>query len=328
MPGEGVVHRVILIKVCLAVLWLGLSPPVLAGAGPAGDAFTKISQWQASAAPAKAGQWSTSRKQQSDSRDQSPTHSSNYRHQGRSGLLKFLSGGLLGGILYALLFGYPLSLYWSLGNWPVGFLDLLAVTTAVYVGYRLLRPGTFRGMARPIPGFPITEIMGAAVFTIKNEAASALAKFSHTDPAFDLQDFVEYARQMIFDLHEAWNHEDLDQIKDRITEQLLEALQVGLKIIGLRGEISRVEDLTLSQIVVETASQGEGWDTIAVQFHGRVVDYVLDRRSFKLISGSMSYPERLQECWIFERPRGQRSWLLADIQDPLVLAKVMPLKAP
>jgi|GEM_PF-1352600 predicted lipid-binding transport protein (Tim44 family) len=328
MPGSGVVHRVIFIKVCLAVLWLWLSTPVLAGVGPGVDTFANISQWQASAAPAKAGRWPASRQQQSPSRDQSPAPSSHYPRQGKSGLLKFLAGGLLGGLLYALLFGYPLSLYWSLGNWPVGFLDLVAVTTAAYVGYRLLRPGHFRGGARPIPGFPLTETMGAAVFTIKNEAAPALAKFSHADPAFDLQTFVEHARQLVFDLHEAWNHEDLTQIKDRLTEPLLEALQVGLKIIGLRGEISRVEDLALSQIVVETASQGEGWDTIAVQFQGRVVDYVLERRSFKLISGSMGYPERLQECWIFERPRGQRSWLLADIQDPLVLAKVIPLKVP
>jgi hypothetical protein len=242
--------------------------------------------------------------------------------------LKFLAGGLLGGVLCSILFGYPLSLYWTLGNWPVGFLDVVAFTTAVYLGYRLLRPVNFKGMARPLPGFPITETMGAAVFTIKNEAAAILAKFSHTDPAFDPQAFVEYARQLLFDLHEAWNHEDLDRIKDRVTEPLSEALRVGLKIIGLRGEISRVEDLALGQIVVETACQGEGWDTIAVQFQGRVVDYVLDRRSFKLISGSMSYPERLQECWIFERPRGQGAWLLADIQDPLVLAKVMPFKAP
>ncbi len=46
-----------------------------------------------------------------------------------------------------------------------------------------------------------------------------------------------------------------------------------------------------------------------------LVDYLLERRSFKLISGSMTYPERLQECWIFEREWGRLSWLLRDIQD-------------
>lgn len=327
MPGAGGVRRVILIKVCLAVIWLGFCQPVPAGVGPGGDAFANITQWHASAAPTKAGRWAAPRQLPANSPDQSPTKSSNNQDQGIRGLMKFLAGGLLGGVLWSILCGYPLSLYWSLGNWPFGLLDLVAVTTAVYVGYRLLRPVNFGEEARPMPGFRILETMGPAVFTIKNEAGPGLAKFSHTDPVFDLTGFVEYARQTIFDLHEAWNREDLDKIKDRVTEPMLEALRVGLKIIGLRGEISRVEDLALSQIIVETASRGEGGDTITVRFQGRVVDYVLDRRSFKLISGSMSYPERLQECWIFERPRGQQSWLLADIQDPRVLAEVRPFKA-
>jgi len=327
MPVAGGVRRVILIKVCLAVIWLGFCQPAPAGVGPGGEAFAPSPQWHASAVPTKAGRGAAVRQAPSPSPDQSPTKSPNNFQQSLQGLMKFLAGGLLGGVLWSILFGYPLPLYWRLGNWPFGLLDLVAVTTAVYVGYRLLRPVNFRGEARPMPGFPVVETMGPAVFTIKNEAGPGLAKFSHTDPAFDLKAFVEYARQMIFDLHEAWNREDLDKIKDRVTEPMLEALRVGLKIISLRGETSRVEDLALSQTIVETASQEEGWDTIAVRFQGRVVDYVLDRRSFKLVSGSMSYPERLQECWIFERSRGQKSWLLADIQDPRVLAEVRPLKA-
>jgi predicted lipid-binding transport protein (Tim44 family) len=327
MPGAGVGRRVVLIKVCFAVIWLGWCSPVPAGIGPVGDAFANLPLWQASATPAKAGRWSAPHHRQAISPDQSPTKNSNNQHQGTRGLMNFLAGGLLGGVLWSILFGYPLSLYWSLSNWRFGFLDLMALSTAVYVGYRLLRPNHFPGEAKPVPGFRIQETMGPAVFTIKNEAGSGLAKFSHAAPAFDLQGFGEYARQMIFDLHEAWNREDLDKIKDRVTEPMLEALRVGLKIISLRGEISRVEDLALSQIIVEAASQGEGWDTITVRFQGLVVDYVLERRSFKLVSGSMSYPERLQELWIFERTRGQQSWLLADIQDPRVLAEVKPLRA-
>jgi len=63
------------------------------------------------------------------------------------------------------------------------------------------------------------------------------------------------------------------------------------------------------------AGQKEGRERIAVSFQGRVVDYLLGSRTMKLISGSMSYPERLHECWIFERQSGHGSWLLADIQD-------------
>jgi len=325
MPRGGVVRRVILIQVGLAVLWLGFCQPVPAGGGP-GYAFTQTAQWHTSAAPSMVGRWPAPHDLQAKSSDQFPAPSSDNYRKVILGLMKFFAGGLLGGVLWSIMNGYPLSLFWRLGNWHFGFLDLVAVSTAVYVGYRLLRPGPSPGKARPIPGLRLSETMGPAVFTIKNEAAPALAKFSRTDTAFDLQIFVEYARQLIFDLHQAWNHEDLDQVRDRLTEPMLEALRMGLKIVALREEISRMDDLALSQIVVESATEGEGWDTIALGVQGRVVDYVLDRRSFKLVSGSMSYPERLHECWIFERQRGQSAWLLADIHDPLVLAKILPLK--
>ncbi len=325
MPLSGVVRRVFLIKVGLAVLWLGLCQPVSAGVGP-GYAIIQVAQQHASAAPSKAGHWPPPPHLQTDSADQSPTPSP-HRHVIQD-LMKFFSGGLLGGVLWSILNGYPLSLFWSLGNWRFGFLDLLALAAVVYAGYRMLRPVPAGWQAKAISGFQITAAMGPAVFTIKNEAAPALAKFSQADPDFDLQLFVEYARQLMFDLHQAWNREDLEPVQDRLTKPMLDSMRMGLKIISLKEEISRVEDLALSQIVVEAAIPGEGWDTIAVVFQGRVVDYVLSRRSFKLVSGSMSYPERLHECWLFERPRDQRSWLLADIHDPLILAKILPLKTP
>ncbi len=320
MPGEGVVRRVILIKVCLAVLWLAACPQAPAGVGPDRGA-ADISQPHANAAPATAGQWSRPRTSRSNPADNLPHKSPDSSPPDHRNLWKFMAGGLLGALLWSIVFGYPLSLYWSQGTWPFGFLDLVAVTTAVYLGYRLLRPVNSRGEAGYFAGSGMSETLGPPVYTIKNEAGPGLAKFSHTDPAFNLAAFAESARQMIFDLHEAWNHEDLDRIKDRITEQMLESLRLGLRIISLRGEISRVEDLALSHIVVVMAQSRQDREVIGVSFQGRVVDYVLERRNFKLVSGSMTYPERLHECWIFERERGRSSWLLADIKDARGLLK-------
>ena len=311
MPGKKTMLRVMLIEVCLAVLLLGFCLPLSAGSEPDTEAIPGISQLHASAAPAMK-QWSPRQKPRYTS-DTPPSKTPVYPQRRFQGVVKFMAGGLLGGLLCSFLFGYPLSLYWSQGNWPVGFLDVIVVTSAAYMGYRLLRP-VRRGESMLIPGF-LPDALGPAVFTIKNEAGPGLARFSHTNSTFNLATFVEYARQTISDLHDAWNHEDLDRIQDRVSPQMWEFMGMGLKILSFRGEISRVEDLALSQIVVSMARQEEGRDIITMSFQGRVVDYLMERRSFKLISGSMTYPERLQECWTFEREWGSRSWLLTDIQD-------------
>jgi predicted lipid-binding transport protein (Tim44 family) len=217
--------------------------------------------------------------------------------------------------MWSLLFRYPLDLNWGAGAWPVGFLDLVAFSTIVYMGYRLFRKERPRVRGLPSPGFHLPADAAPPVFTIKSEAGPGLAKISRTDPGFDLPLFVEFARQVVFDLHEAWNREDLERIKDRVTERMLGFLGMGLKLINLRGEISRMEDLALSRIVVARAWKRGDREIIQVSFVGRVVDYILERRSFKLVSGSMSYPEKFDEYWIFERKRDQDYWRLADIRD-------------
>jgi len=309
--------------ICLALILWGLCP-ALPEVMDSGAAFPGVSQWHAGPAPSWAAQMSArkspsggvdTRQPPSDPIAAPPYQKPGLPQRGYAGLLKFMSGGLLGGLLLNIVFGFPLSLYWSLGNWPVGFLDVVVGTSAAYLGYRLLRTDGPKSRFIPIPGFRLPEDRSPPVFTIKNEAGPGLAKFSYSNLSFNLEGFVEYARQVIFDLHEAWNHEDLDRIKDRVTPRMLEFLGMGLKLLNFRREISRVEDLALSQIVVLMAKQDAGRDVIIMGFQGRAVDYLLDRLSFKLISGNMTYPERLQECWIFEREWDQGSWLLADIQD-------------
>jgi predicted lipid-binding transport protein (Tim44 family) len=92
-------------------------------------------------------------------------------------------------------------------------------------------------------------------------------------------------------------------------------LQMGLKLLDLKGETSRVDDLTLSQMVVTQARQEIDRDLITVWFQGKALEYILDKKSYKLQSGSMSYPMDLSEHWVFERPRGGQGWLLREVEE-------------
>jgi predicted lipid-binding transport protein (Tim44 family) len=52
-----------------------------------------------------------------------------------------------------------------------------------------------------------------------------------------------------------------------------------------------------------------------LKVEGQVVDYILQKNSYKLVSGSLTYPAEVRESWRFERQSDQRSWKLTDIQD-------------
>ena len=142
-----------------------------------------------------------------------------------------------------------------------------------------------------------------------------MAAIQESDLNFDLQAFGEEVRLLLLELYEAWNREDLHGLNGRVRDTLLEYLQMGLKIMFLREEISHLEDLSLENITVTAAGVNDGKDFITVRFRGRLLDYVLDKSSGKLLLGSMAYPATFYEYWDLERPQGQSAWVLQDIRE-------------
>lgn len=231
-------------------------------------------------------------------------------------LFRFLAGGLLAGCLWSVLFGYPFYSYWPNEPFPLGLLDLTVAATFLYLGYLAIsqRLEARDLVGRPLPRFskPGNRPVSLAV---EEAAKPGLAEITARDPSFSLEAFGEQARSLIFDLHDAWNHQDVGPLRERLAENLLGFLQMGLKILGLRNEISRLEDLSLSRLAVVKAEGEGGRESITVQVEGQVMDYVLQRQSYKLLSGSLTYAMELKEYWLFERAGTDGGWRLKDILD-------------
>lgn len=225
----------------------------------------------------------------------------------------FFSGGILSRFFRSQMYGYPIRQ--GNENWPFGFLDMVALGVILFIGYRALRPVRVEMSPPPPPRFQLPPKVLPIPYSIKPEAEEILNLLSASDPPFDLVSFLEFAHQMAYDMHEAWNRQELEEIQDRITNLLMIYLKMGLRFLALRNEISRVEDLTLSEMVVTRAWQEPERDMITVWFQGKALDYILEKTSFKLQSGSMTYPADLSECWIFERPKGREEWLLNGIEE-------------
>lgn len=230
----------------------------------------------------------------------------------------WLSGGFLGNLLCHYVYGYPLTYVWQGGVWPPGLLDILAALTLGYLGYRLYRRLASQG--RPFAGEAPPKFMRPVndtppPLTIREEAKPGLAAIRTFDQNFDPEAFAEDVRLLLLDLYAAWNREEVAGLNGRVKESLLEYLQMGLKIMSLREERSYLEDMVLESITVTDARVDDGKEFITVCFRGRLLDYVLDKGSGKLLMGSMAYPKTFQEYWDLERSRGQSTWVLQDIRD-------------
>jgi len=236
----------------------------------------------------------------------------------RSLSLRWLSGGFLGSVLCHYVYGYPLSHVWQEGPWPPGLLDILALAALCYLGYRLylrLKRDDQPAEADPPPRFLRLEHEAPPPLSVTEEAKLGLAAIQEVDQDFDVQAFGEDVRLLLEELYAAWNREHLNSLNGKVKESLLEYLQMGLKIMSLREESSYLEELTLENITVTAAGVNDGKEFITVCFRGRLLDYVLDKSSGKLLLGSMAYPAIFQEYWDLERPQGQSVWVLQDIRE-------------
>jgi predicted lipid-binding transport protein (Tim44 family) len=232
--------------------------------------------------------------------------------------LNWFTGGFVGSLLCHYVYGYPLSYAWQEGLWPPGLLDILVLLALAYLGcklYRRLSESDQAALAEDLPKFWRANSQAPPPLAVREEAWPGLTTIQELDQDFDVQAFGEATHQLLQELYAAWNHETVNGLNGRVKESLLEYLQMGLKIMSLREERSYLEDMILEGMTVTDARVDDGKELITVCFRGRLLDYVLDKGSGKLLLGSMAYPATFQEYWDLERPRGQETWVLQDIRD-------------
>jgi len=231
-------------------------------------------------------------------------------------ILRFLAGGCLGHYLWPRLLGYtPIFLRHS-GCWPPGLLDFTIVFGLGFITYHLLTNRRKKvELPPPTPDFLAPLILQPVELTVSKQAAPGLASLRAGDPDFHLPAFGDYVRQTIKTQYTHWNQGELDKLEGILSEDLLNFLRMGHQILRLRGEIHRLENLSLRHLIIVEAGAADGQDFIVVCVKGRLIDYVVQRHSLKLLAGSMTYPKEWEEFWRFERPSGKKTWLLTDIKE-------------
>ncbi len=231
-------------------------------------------------------------------------------------LWRFLTGGFLAALLWSRLFGYPL---YGLGlseGFPVGLLDVTVAATALYGGYVAVQRWWEQRAAigRPTPRFSRPS-KNSVPLEVEKSAQAGVERLTAQDPQFTLESFGTFVHHLIYEVHDAWNHQDLSRLNGKLSDNLQGFLEMGLKILALRREISRLEDLSLKRLAVVQAEVEPQRQTVTVWVEGQVLDYVLQSQTYKLLAGSMTYPTELRESWLFERPDSASPWRLQDIQD-------------
>jgi predicted lipid-binding transport protein (Tim44 family) len=134
-----------------------------------------------------------------------------------------------------------------------------------------------------------------------------------TDPGFDPSRFIGYAGMTFRDAQDAWEARDMTPLRDRLTPEMLAALQAHCDRLRSARRVNRIDEIDITAAVTE-AWQESGRDYLTAYISGSLVDYTVDEVRGSIVAGSRTIPRAVEEFWTFTRPAGLNSWMLSAIQ--------------
>lgn len=224
----------------------------------------------------------------------------------KSGFGRGLAGGLLGGALGGMLFG---SMFGMGGN-GMGILPILILAGLGYFFFR--RMGNLSQGARGQQSFGGTA-PGMSPPSSHDPLADGLAMIRQNDPGFDDQHFLEVASDVFFKVQAGWMRRDLSSYSHLLGSQLAGEYEKHFADMTSRGQINKLESISIRQVTPVAAGSEGGEDFVTVLFTANLLDYTVDDRSGDLLEGSMTEPVKFAEEWTWARPTGSEDWRLEGI---------------
>ena len=231
------------------------------------------------------------------------------------GFMRGMMGGLAGGFLGSMLFGGLGGM--GGGGGLGGILPILLLVGLGYLAYRFYvkrrqEPPTWPSqVAGTTPG-PYAA-PAAVADTAGEDRNKGLEYIRRMDPAFDEKTFGETASDAFFRLQGGWTRRDLSPVSGLLTDEMRATLQADADALKAKGQINRLENISVRNVEITEAWQESGQDYVTVLFQANLLDYTTDEAG-KVVSGSDTVPVKFEEFWTFTRPVGPGAWRLSAIQ--------------
>ena len=153
----------------------------------------------------------------------------------------------------------------------------------------------------------------AVADTAGEDRDKGLEYIRRMDPAFDEKAFGETASDVFFRLQGGWTRRDLSPVSGLLTDEMRATLQADADALKAKGQINRLENISVRNVEITEAWQESGQDYATVLFQANLLDYTTDEAG-KVLSGSDAVPVKFEEFWTFTRPVGPGAWRLSAIQ--------------
>jgi len=239
-----------------------------------------------------------------------------------SPMLRGLAGGLAGGFLGSMLFsglGHGATGSGG-GGGGIGFLEILLLGIGGFLLFRFIR-NRKRNAAPQLQQTNYTpppysqDAYPPPPPTSDQSVEAGIGHIQSMDARFNPADFKDWVQDLFFKIQAAWTNQDLASLTPFLAPEIKTMFSQDLEGQKARGQVNRLENISVRSVDITEAWQEEGKDYITTLFYANLLDYVEDKKTGAVVSGSKTEPVKFREYWTFTRPvGGQGNWLLSAIQ--------------
>jgi predicted lipid-binding transport protein (Tim44 family) len=239
-----------------------------------------------------------------------------------SPLLRGLAGGLAGGFLGSMLFGGlgHGAMGSGGGGGGIGLLEILLLGIGAFLLFRFIR-GRKKTAGSPFQQTnytppPYSQDPYPPQGSASDQTVEAgIGHIQSMDARFNPADFKDWVQDLFFKIQAAWANQDLGPLTPFLAPEIQTMFSQDLEGQKSRGQINRLENIAVRSVDITEAWQEEGKDFITILFYANLLDYLEDKKTGAVVSGSKIEPVKFREYWTFTRPVGDRgNWQLSAIQ--------------
>lgn len=119
----------------------------------------------------------------------------------------------------------------------------------------------------------------------KKEEKSVLEQIKSYDVLFNEKDFSEWVKELFIKLQYAWSDRDLSVMKFYETKELYEQHLTLLQRNKKNNQINKIEKVGVDSVEILSFNQVENKDVLEVVVHSKMIDYIIDENTKRIIKG-------------------------------------------
>lgn len=206
------------------------------------------------------------------------------------------SGGYSGGSSYG---GGSFVVFGDNGSGGNGSAVIVAVVVILLIVVRIVRQNQLNGMTSTGSYTPEPEN--------DRNGLAPISTLRESDPNFSEQALREKLSNLYVQMQDAWQKKDFEPMRPYMTDGLYTQFDRQLDELRKNGQTNFVDRIAVLGVSFSGWRSDEASESILALVSARIVDYTVDDKSGKLVSGSRSVEKFMTYEWTLQRAKGKKT---------------------